>query len=119
MIRRGNRVNTPDISQSTNEKQALANVMVDPTAGGASAEVDGIFDDDPMCMQITVSVSSQAAKNGCQKLPASCTEGRPRNGGISLKHTACTPRAALRRTSTAASDASHNGMRQSGISRPP
>src|SRR5947209_2094417 len=33
--------------------------------------------------------------------------GRPRWLGISLKHTACTPRAALRRTSPAASSASH------------
>src|SRR2546426_11701187 len=110
MTSRGKRVNTPDISQSTSEKQALANVMVEPTAGGASADVDGIFDDEPMCMQMTVSVSSQAAKNGRQKLSASCTEGNPRNGGISLKHTACTPRAALRRTSAAASEASHSGM---------
>jgi hypothetical protein len=34
---------------------------------GASGEVDGIFEDDPMCMQTTVSVSAQAVKNGSQK----------------------------------------------------
>ena len=39
---------------------------VEPTAGGASAEVDGIFDDDPMCMLTTVWVSAQARKNGSQ-----------------------------------------------------
>ena len=33
---------------------------------GASGDVAGIFDDDPMCMQTTVSVSSHAAKNGSQ-----------------------------------------------------
>jgi hypothetical protein len=41
-------------------------VRVEPTAGGASAEVDGIFDDEPMCMLITVPVSEQARKNGSQ-----------------------------------------------------
>ena len=41
-------------------------VSVEPTAGGASADVDGIFDDDPMCMLMTVPVSAQARKNGSQ-----------------------------------------------------
>src|SRR3954466_1063407 len=119
MTRRGNRVNTPDINQSVSEYAALANVNVEPTAGGASADVDGIFEDDPMCMHTTVSVSSHAAKNGSQKLFASWIDGSPRNGGISLKHTAWQPRAALRRTSSAASSASHSGMMMSGMRRPP
>src|SRR5437899_12216963 len=119
MISRGKRVNTPDINQSTSEKQALAKVMVEPTAGGASAEVDGIFDDDPMCMQMTVPVSSHAAKNGSQKLDGSWMDGSPRNGGISEKQTARAPRAALRRTSTPASSASQSGINGTGISRPP
>ena len=33
---------------------------------GASGDVVGILDDDPMCMQTTVSVSWQASKNGSQ-----------------------------------------------------
>jgi len=41
-------------------------VSVDPTAGGASPEVEGILDEEPMCMLTTVSVSAQAAKNGSQ-----------------------------------------------------
>ena len=45
---------------------ALPNVSVEPTAAGASVEVDGIFDDEPMCMLMTVLVSSQARKNGSQ-----------------------------------------------------
>jgi hypothetical protein len=45
---------------------ALLNVSVEPTAAGASGDVEGIFDDDPMCMQITVPVSAQARKNGSQ-----------------------------------------------------
>ena len=45
---------------------AFMYVSVEPTAGGASADVDGIFDDEPMCMHTTVSVSAHAAKNGSQ-----------------------------------------------------
>src|SRR3954468_18369561 len=99
----------PLISQPTREKQEWANVSVEPTAAGASFDVDGIFDDEPMCMLMTVPVSSHAAKNGSQWLSLSCTLGRPSRGGISLKQTARTPRAALRRTSSAISCGSHNG----------
>ena len=41
-------------------------VSVDPTAGGASAEVEGIFDELPMCMLTIVLVSAQARKKGTQ-----------------------------------------------------
>ncbi len=63
-------------------------VIVDPTAAGASADVDGIFDDEPMCMQTTVSVSSHAARNGSQQPSLSCIDGSPRNEGISENVTA-------------------------------
>src|ERR1700674_1881093 len=113
-MRVGKRTRTPENRKSTNEKVGWVCVSVDPTAGGASAEVEGIFDDEPMCMLTTVPVSAQARKNGSQ-YPLWML-GSPRWGGISLKHTARTPRAALRRTSAAALWASHNGMRQSGSS---
>jgi hypothetical protein len=45
---------------------ALPNPRVAVTDGGASADVAGIREDDPMCMQTTVPVSAQAAKNGSQ-----------------------------------------------------
>jgi hypothetical protein len=70
-----------------------------------------------MCMHTTVPVSSQAAKNGSQYRPWML--GSPRWGGISLKQAARTPLAALRRTSAAAFEASHSGMRHNGSSRPP
>ena len=95
----------------------MLKLKVAGTAIGASADVAGIFEHEPMCMHTTVWVSAQAAKNGSQK-PVWML-GKPRCGGISLKHTARTPRAALRRTSAAASSASHSGMSVSGISRPP
>ncbi|CAM5263458.1 hypothetical protein STANM309S_06332 [Streptomyces tanashiensis] len=116
ILRFGKRSNLPLISQSTIEKQQFAKVMVEPTAGGASAEVDGIRLEEPMCIAMTVPVSSQARKKGSQW--SVWTEGSPRCGGISEKATARTPRAALRRTSAAASSGSQSGMRVSGISRP-
>src|SRR4051812_38716620 len=112
-----NRLKTPLINQSTSEKHELANVSVDPTAAGASFDVDGICDDEPMCMLMTVPVSLHAAKNGSQW--SVCTLGRLSRGGISLKHTARTPRPALRRASSAISCGSHKGAVFSGVSRPP
>ena len=60
------RTKTPLNRKSTSEKVALVWVSVEPTAGGASADVDGIFDDDPMCMLTIVCVSAQAWKKGSQ-----------------------------------------------------
>jgi hypothetical protein len=60
----GKRSNAPLINQSTIEKQQLAKVMVEPTAGSASAEVDGIREELPMCIAMTVRVSWQARRKG-------------------------------------------------------
>ena len=46
---------------------ALPKLSVAATAGGASLDVDGIWLDEPMCMQMIVPVSSQAWKNGSQE----------------------------------------------------
>src|SRR6204780_5416704 len=108
---------TPEKRKSHNDDMALPKLSAAATATGASADVAGIFDDEPMCMLTTVPVSSQAAKKGSQ-YPLWML-GSPRWGGISLKHTARTPRAALRRTSAAAFWASHNGIRHNGSSWPP
>ena len=45
---------------------AFMYVSVEPTAAGASADVDGIFDDEPMCIDTTVPVSAHAAHSGSQ-----------------------------------------------------
>src|SRR5580658_8181334 len=110
-------MSTPEKRKSVSDDMALPKLKVAATATGASAEVAGIFDEDPMCMHTTVLVSSQAAKKGSH-CPLWML-GRPRWGGISLKHTARTPRAALRRTSAAANAASHRGMMHNGSSLPP
>ena len=93
-------------------------VSVLPTAAGASADVDGIFDDEPMCMQTTVPVSSHAARNGSHQPSLSCIDGKPRNAGISENVTARQPLPALRRISAAASFGSQSCTMINGIRRP-
>src|SRR5690242_19981367 len=88
----GWRTSIPEKSQSARPSSASSWVSEDETAGGASAEVDGIFEPEPECMQITVPVSEQAATNGSQYRSAEWIDGRPRFGGCSLKQTARTPR---------------------------
>src|SRR5215204_5958182 len=102
--------------KSTIDIMQLVNVMVDPTEGGASGEVDGIFDDEPMCMFTTTLHSLQASKKGSHS--PEWIEGSPRNGGISLKQVAVTPRSAIRRTSTADCTGSQSGTIISGARRP-
>jgi hypothetical protein len=67
-------------------------------------------------MHTTVLVSAHAAKKGSQA--SEWMLGRPRCGGISLKHTAVTPRTALRRTSAAHASTSQSGTIDKGTSRP-
>src|ERR1700723_1533156 len=109
-------MSTPEKRKSHSDDMALPKLSEAATATGASADVAGIFEDEPMCMLTTVPVSAQAAKNGSQY--RLWMLGSPRWGGISLKQTARTPRAALRRTSAAARGASHNGMMHSGSRAP-
>src|SRR5690242_10123630 len=84
-----------------------------PTPLGASAEENGSVDDEPTCMHSTVPVSLQACNIGSQ-YPV-WTLGRSSFVGSSEKHTARTPRAALRSISFAASCTFHNGMIASGM----
>ncbi len=81
----------PEKRKSTNEPIEFVNVRVDDTMNGASAVVVCIFDDEPMCMLITVPVSSQASKNGSQKRSLSWTDGRPSFDGSSENVTAKQP----------------------------
>src|SRR3954469_25919875 len=81
----GNCTSLPEKSQSLIDAIALLKLNDAATAVGASPEVAGIRDDEPMCMLITVPVSSHTAKNGSQW--PEWMLGSPRCGGISLKHT--------------------------------
>ena len=65
-FRSGWRTSTPEKRKSVSDDIAFPKLRVACTAGGASGEVAGIFDDEPMCMHTTVSVCSHAAKNGSQ-----------------------------------------------------
>src|SRR3954447_17171434 len=107
----------PENNQSLMDAMALLKLNVACTAAGASGDADGIDDDDPMCMLIQTSLASHAAKNGSQW--SVWIDGRPNLGGISLKQTAWTLRAALRSISSTASCTSHRGTMMSGIKRPP
>src|SRR3954470_1809605 len=62
----GNCTSLPENSQSLIDAMALLKLSVAATAVGASPDVAGIRDDEPMCMLITVPVSSHTAKNGSQ-----------------------------------------------------
>src|SRR5437870_12044941 len=81
----GNRTSTPENRKSASDAIELLHDRRISTDGGASFDVAGILDDDPMCMQTAVRVSSHAAKNGSQ-YPLWML-GRPRCTGISLKQT--------------------------------
>src|SRR4051812_25343585 len=75
----GKRTRTPENRKSLIDDIALPKLSVAWTAGGASGEADGIWEDEPMCMQTTVVVSWQAVKNGSHA-PVWML-GRPRYGG--------------------------------------
>src|SRR5262245_18908497 len=102
--------------KSTIDIMQLVKVMVDPTSGGASGDVEGIFDDEPMCMFTTTWHSLQASKKGSHS--PEWIDGKPRYAGISLKQVAVTPRSAMRRTSAADATGSHSGTIISGTNRP-
>src|SRR6185503_18191589 len=76
---RSNRTSTPENKKSDSDAIALLKLKVAATAMGASADVAGICDEDPMCMHTTVSVSSHAAKNGSHS--PEWIDGRPSLGG--------------------------------------
>src|SRR5215217_1390848 len=64
--KRPNRSSTPLVSQSASAWAAPWYVSASETARGASTDVMGNDDDDPMCRLTTVSVTSHAAHNGSQ-----------------------------------------------------
>ncbi len=65
-FRSGNRTSTPENRKSARLDIAFPKLRVAATATGASAEVAGILELEPMCMHTTVAVSWQATKNGSQ-----------------------------------------------------
>src|SRR5262249_10713037 len=113
----GNWMSLPENNQSASDAIELLNASVPPTPPGASGDAAGFVDDEPMCMQSVTPVSLQTWKTGSQ--PPLWMVGNLRWCGSSLKQNARTPRSALRLISAAASSTSHNGMRQSGMLRPP
>src|SRR6478609_7630127 len=115
-VRSGNLRKTCDQIKSAAHMRMFTGVIVMVTSMGASDEVIDIDDDEPMCRQTTVPVSSHARQNGSQwsvwKL------GYPNFDGFSENATAWQPFSATRRTSAAISSASQIGAMASGMKRP-
>src|SRR5580692_3885468 len=63
-FRPGKRSGTPDHTHSPAASSALTGKTVGSNSKGGSGEGRGAQEDAPVCRQTTVSVSSQAAKNG-------------------------------------------------------
>src|SRR3954470_2123835 len=113
----GKRVGTCAQSQSAAVTSALTGKRLVYNASGAPGDRAAVHDDEPLCRQTTVSVSSHARSNGSQC--GSIIGGSFRSTGFSGKLTALNPRAALAYTSSAATfgslvHASCSGMIRSG-----
>ena len=96
----GKRSGTPDHSHSPAARSAFTGKTVGSSSNGRVGRGQRRPADAPVCRQTTVPVSSQAAKKGSQcplKMEGSCSWA-----GNSGKLTALKPRAALARTSAAA-----------------
>src|SRR5437868_15094609 len=106
-FRSGNLRSTFDHSRSVAADIEFNGVMVMRTSNGAPSFRPSMVDDDPMCRQVTVPSSWQAAKNGSQ-WPWKML-GHPRALGSSEKVTAWQPFLATRRTSSAMSCGSQMG----------
>src|SRR5436190_20574966 len=114
---RGYRSGTRAHSQSAVETIPLTGNSVVLSSSGAPGDPPADHADDPVCRQITVSVSSHAASSGSQY--AVYSDGMPMWCGFSGKLNALNPLAELRSTSWAATAGSFshvicNGMIRSG-----
>src|SRR4051794_35866740 len=78
----------------------------------------GRVDDDPTCMQMTISLSCAAAITGSQYPEGSWMVGRPSGSGFSENANDLAPLAAHRSSSLAAAWGSHSGVMTSGMKRP-
>ena len=87
------------------------------TSIGASGAVTASCPDDPRWIDSTVPVSHSAAQSGSQCVAVEAT-GSPSVAGFSVNVSECTPLAASRRTSSAASSGSHSTGRPIGMNRP-
>src|SRR6187455_2927291 len=109
----GKRSRVPEKMKSSIDPIAFENVSVLDTMNGASGDVAGMRELDPMCMHTTVAVSWHAANIGSQAFE--WIDGRPSGCGFSEKAMAWLPLTAHRRTSSAASTGSHSGTIVSGM----
>src|SRR5258708_18586038 len=91
----GNRTGMPDHSQSAHATRALTGNNVVMVSNGVSGAGIGAHCAEPVCRQMTVPVSSHAARNGSHTRV--CRLGSPHWAGSSGELTALKPPSALRR----------------------
>ena len=107
---------TCDHRRSVAASIVFSGVSVIMMSMGAPGAISICVDDEPMCRQMIVPSSSQAAKNGSQWSPKMC--GQPSLNGFSENVTAWQPFFATRCTSSAMSCGSQIGGIDSGMNRP-
>src|SRR5579864_9304755 len=90
MARAGNRVQTPDQSQSAHARRALAGKIVGKSSKGGSGDGTGAHDAEPVWRHSTVPVSAHASSTGSQW--PEWGEGSPICAGNSGKLRARNPR---------------------------
>src|SRR6476469_9715084 len=100
MLSAGKRVQTPDHSQSAHARKALPGKIVGNSSKVVSIDGTGAHDAEPVCRQMTVSVSSHAAHSGSHS--RLCGDGSFICAGNSGKLRARNPLEALARTNSAA-----------------
>ena len=100
----GKRIGIRAYTQSTAAMTPFTGNSVTATSVGLSPEGRATEPDAPTWRLTTVSVSSQARKNGSHA--SEYTDGNPRRLGVSGKVTARNPRRAFAQISSAASDGS-------------
>src|SRR5436190_24399741 len=111
-----NRDSVPEKTQSASEPCAFCAYSDIDVASGASSAVVGMLDDEPMCIETVVAVSSHAS-HSTSHAPL-YSDGSPSLNGFSVNAIACEPLAAQRRTSSAANDGDHSGTSVNGMRRP-
>src|SRR5436309_11615634 len=113
MLSDGKRVHTPDHSQSAQARKAFPGKIVGNSSKVVSIDGTGAHEAEPVCRQMTVSVSAHADHRGSHA--RLCGDGRPIWAGNSGKLNARNPREAFARTNSAATAGSCSHVICSGM----
>ncbi len=115
IFRFGYRWNMPLNSHESIAPDVRTAPQVRLAMNGASGAICGICDDDPTCIDATISSSFAVDITGSQYRSLSWIVGSPSGAGFSEKANAVTPRSAMRPISSAARCGSHIGISINGM----